>query len=163
MPVKEAIEVCFKQFLLPVDRETFITLAEIASCNVIMSTHDGYYQQIDGLAMGSPPAPHLANGWMSQFDNVIKGVSPMCHRYNDDILCVIHKKDIAEKTDHINDLHPSLKFTIERENELDHSIPFLDMKIYNNNGTLCSTWYTKPTDTGLIMNFHSLAPKKYKR
>ena len=25
------------------------------------------------------------------------------------------------------------------------------------------TWYTKPTDTGLIMNFHSLAPRKYKR
>ena len=52
---------------------------------------------------------------------------------------------------------------MERENEVDHSIPFLDMKIYNNNGTLSSTWYTKPTDTGLIMNFHSLAPRKYKR
>ena len=167
VPVKEAIEVCadllFKQFSLPIDRETFITLAEIASCNVIMSTHDGYYQQIEGLAIGSPPAPHLANGWMSQFDNVIKGDSPMYHRYMDDILCVIHERDIAEKIDHINDLHPSLKFTIERENEVDHSIPFLDMKILNNNGSLSSTWYTKPTDTGLIMNFHSLAPKKYKR
>ena len=26
-----------------------------------------------------------------------------------------------------------------------------------------TTWYSKPTDTGLILNFHSLAPKKYKR
>ena len=26
-----------------------------------------------------------------------------------------------------------------------------------------STWYCKPTDTGLIMNFHALAPKRYKR
>ena len=57
----------------PVDRETFIELAKIASCNVIMSTHNGYYQQVDGLAMGSPPAPHLANGWLSQYDNTIQG------------------------------------------------------------------------------------------
>ena len=26
-----------------------------------------------------------------------------------------------------------------------------------------STWYCKPTDTGLLMNFHALAPKRYKR
>ena len=75
VPVKEAIEVCadllFQRLSLPVDKKTFIILAEIASCNVIMSTHDGFYQQTDGLAMGSPPAPHLANGWLSQFDPVI--------------------------------------------------------------------------------------------
>ena len=40
-----------------------------------MSTHDGYYKQVDGLAMGSPPAPHLNNGWMSQFDSTIKGAA----------------------------------------------------------------------------------------
>ena len=28
---------------------------------------------------------------------------------------------------------------------------------------LSSTWYVKPTDTGLIMNFHALAPRRYKR
>ena len=33
----------------------------------------------------------------------------------------------------------------------------------DNHGKLSSTWYSKPTDTGLIMNFHALAPKKYKR
>ena len=37
------------------------------------------------------------------------------------------------------------------------------MKVINTNGTLSSTWYCKPTDTELIMNFHALAPKKYKR
>ena len=64
----EAIEICTEHLYSgdherpPVDRDTFITLAKIASCDVLMSTHDGYYQQVDGLAMGSPPAPHLANG-----------------------------------------------------------------------------------------------------
>ena len=36
---------------LPVDKDTFIELAMIASCNVIMPTPDGYYRQIDGLAI----------------------------------------------------------------------------------------------------------------
>ena len=48
-------------------------LAQIASCEVVVSTHDGYYQQMYGLVMGSPPDPHLANGWMSQFDGLIQG------------------------------------------------------------------------------------------
>ena len=39
------------------------------------------------------------------------------------------------------------------------------MKIIHNHetGELASTWYRKPTDTGLIMNYHALAPKRYKR
>ena len=37
------------------------------------------------------------------------------------------------------------------------------MKIERNSTKLSSTWYTKSTDTGLTMNFHALAPKKYKR
>ena len=61
----------------------------------------------------------------------------------------------------INNLHPKLRFTVETEQ--DGELPFLDMKLINLNGHLSSTWYNKPTDTGLIMNYHSLAPKRYKR
>ena len=41
--------------------------------------------------------------------------------------------------------------------------PFLDMQLMNQDGVLSSTWYSKPTDTGLISNYHALAPKRYKR
>ena len=52
-----------------------------------VSKHPVYnYIQTDGVAMGSPPAPHLANGWMSQFDAHIKGESKLYFRYMDDIL-----------------------------------------------------------------------------
>ena len=39
------------------------------------------------------------------------------------------------------------------------------MKILHdqNTGHLESTWYSNPTDTGLIMYYHALAPKRYKR
>ena len=74
VPVMESITVCTDlmfnlpvKYHPPVDRETFMKLATIASCDVVMSTHDGFFKQVDGLAMGSPPAPHLANGWLSQY------------------------------------------------------------------------------------------------
>jgi len=77
VPVDEAISDCTNLLFSgrykkpPVDKETFQTLLNVCSQNVIMMTNDGYYQQIDGLAMGSPPAPMLANGWLSKFDSFV--------------------------------------------------------------------------------------------
>ena len=42
-------------------------------------------------------------------------------------------------------------------------LPFLDMLLIRKERRVESTWYCKPTDTGLVMNFHALAPKRYKR
>ena len=147
----------------PVDRDTFIQLATIASCDVIMSTHDGFYKQVDGLAMGSPPAPHLANGWLSKFENIIGEEARIYDRYMDDILRECKLTSVAPKLAEINNLHPNLQFTLEREEN--NKLPYIGMEIIHDpeTGRLSSTWYTKPTDTGLIMNYHSLAPKRYKR
>ena len=93
--------------------------------------------QIDGLAMGSPPAPHFANGWLSQFDKTIKGESKLFARYMDDIIQSMKRDLIAQKLEQINKLHPALGFTIERE--VDGQIAFLDMKISNVQGVLSST------------------------
>ena len=79
----------------------------------------------------------------------------------DDILREIDRRNIDEKLNEINNIHPSLQFTIEREKY--SSISFLDMLINRSGTRLSSKWYTKPTDTGLTMNFHALAPAKYKR
>ena len=54
-----------------------------------------------------------------------------------------------------------IKFTMERE--VEGRLPFLDLCIVHAGSEVYTTWYTKPTDTGLVMNFHSLAPRKYKR
>ena len=111
--------------------------------------------------MGSPLAPLLANGWMNKHDHKISDDAKLFSRYVDDVLRSIHKDRIEDKLAEINRLHPSLRFTIEVEEN--NQIPFLDMKIIRSEQKLTSTWYSKPTDTGLMMNFHSLAPLKYKR
>ena len=148
VPVSEAISNCtnllfsgrYKQ--TPVDKETFRTLLSVCSQNIIMLTNDDYYQQIDGLAIGSLPAPMLANGWISKFNKTIKG-DELFSRYMDDVLRDIAKNEIEKVLLDINNLHPLLKLTMERK--------------------LKYTWYTKPTDTGLTMNFYSLASEKYNR
>ena len=167
VPVNEAIDVCTeymfsgKYKLPPVNKETFKTLLQLSTCNVVMLTHDGYYRQRDGLAMGIPPAPPLANGWLYSFDERIGDNAKLYDRYVDDIIRSISRNHTDTKLDEINNFHPSLNFTIERETE--GALPFLDMKVVRSNCKLSSIWYCKPTDTGLIMNFHALAPSKYKR
>ena len=79
-------------------------------------------------------------------------------RYTDDILRSIKSAEVQQKLSEINSYHPSLKFTIEEENE-DRSLPFLDMLLIRLGTLLASTWYNKPTDTGPILNYHSLAPR----
>ena len=166
VPVKESIKVCAdllfdKVSIQGIDKDTFITLAELACCNVVFSTHRGYMVQREGLAMGSPPAPHLANGWLSTFDSMIQGNACLYERYMDDVLSAVKKDSVDEQLELINSLHPCLQFTYELE--IDGQLPFLDMLICNKNGKLSSLWYRKPTDTGLTLNFHALAPLKYKK
>ena len=57
----------------------------------------------------------------------------------DDILSNINNNEVDVKLSEINNLHPALIIYIQL-------IPFLNMKI--------ERWYIKPTDTGLMLNFH---------
>ena len=117
--------------------------------------------QTEGVAMGCAASPHLANGWLSTFDRLIQGSSSLYHRYMDDIVTIENKDNIDNKLDEINSLHPFLTFTVEKENN--GCLPFLDMLLCNTNGCISSSWFRKSTDTGLTLNYHSLAPMKYKR
>ena len=167
VPVKEAIQIAADCLYAgnhpepPVDKQTFIELTTLASIDVVMSTHDGYYKQSDGLAMGSPPAPYLANVWLSVYDPVIKADAKMYQRYMDDIITTTKTTEVNNKLSEINQLHDNLKFTTETETE--GRLPFLDLYIVHSENELFTTWYSKPTDTGLIMNFHAVAPRRYKR
>ena len=62
--ISEAAELLYSGNLTrpSVYKETFIKLLELACKDVVMLTHDGYYRQMDGLAVGAKPAPPLSNG-----------------------------------------------------------------------------------------------------
>ena len=45
----------------PISKKVFIKIGEMALKDIVMLTHDGYYTQKHGLAMGSPLSSLLAN------------------------------------------------------------------------------------------------------
>ena len=105
-----------------IGKRLFLKLGHLALNNVIMSTHNGYYVQELGLAMGSPLSPLLANLWLTKFDNKFREMNPKLYfRYVDDICMTIRKEDIEKTIDVVNNWHTNLKFTYEAQNLLDIS------------------------------------------
>ena len=124
------------------------------------------YKQIDGVAMGSPLGPTLADIFMAKLElalqNEIQDL-PLYKRYLDDILIfATDKEQIDCLFSHFNSQHPNISFTCEFEE--DNRLPFLDVCIIRNaDGTMSRTVYRKPTWTGQYLNFLSFCPLQYKR
>ena len=82
--------------------------------------------------------------------------------YVDDILAAFdNEQDSLNFLFFLNNRHPNIKFTIEKQNN--HSIAFLDVFISGiNNQNLTLQTYHKSTYTGLLLNFKSFASFSYK-
>ena len=150
------------------EKEVFIKLMEMATSGIFMYG-DKYFKQTDGVTMGSPLGPTMANFCLSHFENQLleecddtNGPS-LYARYVDDIFCVF-RSGISHESflNKLNSLHPNLKFTMELGNS---SLAFLDTFISlptDDNGTFSSQVFRKATHTGLILNFESICPHKWK-
>ena len=110
--------------------------------------------------MASPLAPVLANIFMdfheSEWLNEYNLNKPKFYlRYVDDILAAIdNEQDSVNFINFLNNRHPNIKFTIEKQNN--HSIAFLDVFIsVVNNQKLTLQTYHKSTYTGPFLNFKS--------
>ena len=81
-------------------------------------------------------------------------------RYVDDTLTVVQKDVLEDFHRHLNSVEPSVKFTVETE--ADEQIPFLDvLVIRNDDGSIDTTVYRKPTHTGRYLNFYSDSPRAH--
>ena len=123
------------------------------------------YDQVDGVAVGSPLAPILANIFMGYHEkewirNYNYGGLFYYKRYVDDIFAVFETKDQAVSFyNYINRQYRNIKFTMEAEKN--GKLPFLDVLVCNKPNLVTSV-YRKPTYTGLLPNFFSFTPSKYK-
>ena len=84
------------------------------------------YRQ-EGLAMGLPLSPVLANIFMKYFEEMALGSTSlkpsMWLRYVDDIFILWpHQEDVQILLDHMNSIRPSIQFTMEKEQ--DNKLPF---------------------------------------
>ena len=128
------------------------------------------YQQIDGLSMGSPLAPILANWFVNKVESRLlqdtKVKQPKFYRrYVDDIFAIFEStRDRDKFFSLLNNSHKNLEFTMENMDSSKRSLPFLDVEVrFNNPDRIETTVYRKPTNTNVLMHFDSMAPKQWKK
>ena len=125
----------------------------------IWSFQDQFYEQVEGVAMGSPVSLIVANLYMEYLEQKALTTAPTppsfwC-RYVDDTF-VIHKEVNKQGfLQHINSVDPAIRFTVE-DNKEDGSILFLDTIVKPEaDGTLSTTVYRKPTHTDQYLQWDS--------
>ena len=110
------------------------------------------YIEIDGVVMGSPLGPVLANNFMEEpEENIIPTLSKdisLWKRNEDDTICFVKSSCINHVLGSLNSIHSNIKFTIEIEKE--NQIAFLDILIRNKD-LINTTAYHKKTNTDLYI------------
>ena len=136
--------------------------------SIIYKFNGHIYQQVDGVAMGSPLGPLFANIFMSFHEkswlhNCPSSFKPLLYRrYVDDCFLLFRSLDYVPLfLSYLNRQHSNIFFSSELEKN--GKLPFLDIEITRSNGKFSTSVYRKPTFTGLFTNFHSFVPLVYKR
>ena len=156
----------------PFDEDTFCKLLRLCSKSYFMF-NDVLYQQIDGVSMGGPLAPSLANAFLSHLENTVltQKLNATCNitnvkprlflRYVDDVFALFNSAKEADVFLNIlNSLHPSITFTLEKGNTC---MPFLDVVVSIDCNMFTTTVYRKKTHTGVFLNYLATAPTVWKK
>ena len=143
---------------------TKTNLLEIATKNQLFQFEENLYEQVDGVAMGSPFGPLMANAFMCHIEEklIIQNKMPAFYkRYvNNTLSKMPNVSSASEFLLILNGIHPSLSFTMELEDN--SKLPFLGMVIIRNGPRLETKVCVKPTDTGLLLHYQSHVDVKYK-
>ena len=115
--------------------------------------------------MGSPLGPLMAKAFMCKIEKQLETESklPIFHqRFVADTLCAMLDPEAAsEFLTTLNKTHPSIDFTMELEEN--DRLSFLGMNVTRNGRRLDSTVYRNPTDTRLLLHYHSHVDARYTR
>ena len=150
----------------PMPKSSMMALLECATGG-IFTYKENLYQQTDGVSMGNPLAPTLANLFMGNleenhlFTDSLTSAPAIYMRYVDDVFCIFRKNVKFELFyDQLQSLHKNIKFTYEFGG---NSLPFLDTRIDLGRNTFESKIHRKSTDTNVLLNYSAVAPPQWKR
>jgi hypothetical protein len=126
-----------------------------------------FFQQKDGMAMGSSLSPIVSNIFMGHFEKLALDSAQykplLWLRYIEDIFVVWpHGSErLQNSLNHLNSLRPFIQFTMEVES--DSAIRFPNVLVIRKGTTLATKVYGRPTHTGQYLNFRSNHPTRVKR
>ena len=139
-----------------------ISLLEFCITSTYFSFQGKYYEQVEGAAMGSPLSPIVANIYMEHFEveAIRSAPSPpqLWKRFVDDTFTILQSSKKEEFLEHLNSFDPKIQFTAEEQRE-DGALPFLDILVSpEEDGSLSTSVYRKPTHTDLYLQWESHHP-----
>ena len=140
-------------------------LLRIATKDQLFQFDGQLYEQVDGVAMGSPLGPLMANVFLCSIEEQLdrnNKLPSFYKRYVDDTLATMPNIQAATAfLSTLNECHPAIQFTMEiAEN---NKLPFLGIMIEKSGCHLTTSVYRKPTDTGLLLHYQSHVDQRYKR
>ena len=152
----------------PIMRRTwFQQLLELSVKDILFTFNDQLFAQVDGVGMGNPLGPTLANVFLCHHeclwleDCPIEFKPRLYRRYIDDVFILFRNHDHVKLfLDYLNSKHPNIKFTCEIENK--QQLSYLDVLISRRNGVFDTSVYRKKSFTGLGLRYDSFVPKSYK-
>ena len=138
VPLKETINICADALYCNnsdaqplISKAVFIELMKSATSGVDFSFNDIMYKQTDGVAMVSPLGPALANIFFGFYEEKLfsqKSKPSTYFRYVDDTFAMFRNEEESNNFfKQLNCLHPSLKFTFEKEKN--NCLPFLNVNV----------------------------------
>ena len=171
VPLDETIDICARRLYhndddidLPWLPETaFRRLMLMVTSGVEFSFGDVMYKQTDGVAMGSPLGPVLANVFVGYCESRMDKIKwPQLYvRFVDDSFTYFEtRRDSEAFLDELNDVHPALRFTCEHEDC--NKLSFLDVLVEKTCEGVVTSVYRKPTFTGQYIMYDSYCSSQYK-
>ena len=106
-------------------------LLQLCTKELHFSFNEKLYKQVDGVVMGNPLGPVIANIFMVELENTeVPKLSHLLkdwYRYVDDTIAFVKDAHTETIMSVLNNHHTDIKFTHEAEE--DGAIPFLDVHI----------------------------------
>lgn len=148
-----------------IPKEVMKELLLLCTKSVIFSFNNELYNQTDGVAMGSPLGPVLANIFMVELERKVipklRNYMTPWKRYVDDTIAWIKPKFIEKVTQELNNFHKNIKFTHELQ-DINGKISFLDVLIIIGDTEIETTVFRKPTNNDIYLHWDSFAPHNWK-
>ena len=117
IPLNETIDICIGKLytrrntlLKGINKEEFRSLLELATKESLFLFDKNYYSQLDGVAMGSPLGPTLANIFPCHYEEIWLSSCPKqfkptyYKRYVDDIFCLFKTEQKAKQFHEVSEL-----------------------------------------------------------
>ena len=171
VPLAETIQICLDTLYRSEDEpppcmeESLLKSLLLKCTRDVEFSFDGMmYRQTDGVAMGSPLGPVLANIFLGYCELKIPDHKwpDVYRRFVDDTFSVFLAGEAAAVTflEVLNNIHPALAFTME--SEADRKLPFLDVLVFREIDHFTTSVYRKPTFTGVYTRWDSFCATSQK-